>query len=98
MSDDIDIDGYRADRGEVWTKIFDTLREYRMSNMVYADGDSNYMLVDLMSGEGRSIGDGEWEMIGLADEIHIALFPRDFATTQPPAEFAGVCEDVGGGP
>lgn len=66
---------YRASRGPEWCKIFDTLRDYRMSNMAWEDGEPGYPLVDLMSrvGDTVTIADGEWEMVLLADEIGIVL-------------------------
>lgn len=66
---------YRASRGPEWCKIFDTLRDYRMSNMAWEDGEPGYPLVDLMSrvGDTVTIADGEWEMVALADEIGLAL-------------------------
>ncbi len=77
------LDAYRKDRGPAWTVIFDTLREYDLTNMVCDDGsDAPYPLVDLMSNEGESITTGENEMINLADEIHMAL--EDAAPPQEP--------------
>ncbi|HUN82417.1 MAG TPA: hypothetical protein VMV81_13015 [Phycisphaerae bacterium] len=70
------IEQVKASRGPEWAKIFETLREYRMSNMVCAeDGETGYPLVDLMSDPtpGATIASGEDEMVALADEIADAL-------------------------
>lgn len=55
-----------------FTKIYDTLREFRLSNMTFEEGDF-YCLVDAMTAEGRSIDDGEEQMKELAAEIVSAL-------------------------
>lgn len=67
---------YLAARSPRWRRIFIALREYSMSNMVFSDDPSSpYPLVDLMSrnGKGVDIGDGEMEMVFLADEIEAAI-------------------------
>jgi len=66
----------KTSRGPQWAKIFETLREYRMSNTICdEDGDTGYPLVDLMSdpAPGATIASGEDEMVALADEIAEAL-------------------------
>lgn len=86
---------YREARGVAWRSVFDTLRDYRMGNMIYEEGDG-YCLVDRLSrdGDGVSIADGEMEMVSIADEIMIALekvaeepvgyLKPDGQWTQPP--------------
>ena len=64
---------YKAARGAAWNVVFRTLRKHRMSNMVDADDAVNYPLVDLLTADGRSIADGEMQMVELADEITLAL-------------------------
>jgi len=44
-----------------------------MGNMVEADGEGAFPLVDLMSRDGDTIASGELEMVALADEIATAL-------------------------
>lgn len=65
---------YRDARGPEWRAIFDTLRDYRLSNMTYeGTSDEFYPLVDLMSNEGQGIDTGEMQMVELADEISLAV-------------------------
>lgn len=67
-------DDYRDARGPEWRAIFDTLRDYRLSNMTYeGTSDEFYPLVDLMSNEGQGIDTGEMQMVELADEISLAV-------------------------
>lgn len=65
---------YRKARGPEWNKVFDTLHEYRLANIVDEDG-YGYPLVDLMTRDGVSISDGEMELVAITDEIMIALAP-----------------------
>jgi hypothetical protein len=55
-------------RGVLWLAIYDALRAYRLSNMGDEDGGA-YPLVDLMTPDGRSISEGEQEMVNLADDV-----------------------------
>lgn len=83
---------YREERGEQWSKVFDALRNYRMSNMAFEDDPHvAYPLVDLLSrsGDQVTIADGEWEMVAIADDIITAL-----EATPAPAE-AGPAPDDG---
>ena len=66
------IEKYKASRSKRWAAIADVLRQHRMTNMEDDDGEA-YPLVDLMTNSGRTIADGEWQMIVLADEIDMAL-------------------------
>lgn len=67
-------DDYRDARGPEWRAIFDTLRDYRLSNMTYeGTSDEFYPLVDLMSNEGQGVDTGEMQMVELADEISLAV-------------------------
>lgn len=66
------IEKYKASRPKRWATIADVLRKHRMSNMEDEDGGA-FPLVDLMTRDGHTIGDGEWQMIVLADEIDMAL-------------------------
>lgn len=81
-------DDYRDARGPEWRAIFDTLRDYRLSNMTYeGTSDEFYPLVDLMSNDGQGIDTGERQMIELADEISLALATRRSSDEQ--AEVVG---------
>lgn len=40
---------YEGERSTTWFVIFDALRDYRMSNMVFEGTDEPFCLVDLMS-------------------------------------------------
>lgn len=71
-------EAYRQSRSPLWRMVFDTVRDYRLSNMTDAD-DPNmaYPLVDLMSNPGpATIATGEHEMALLTDEIVTALLAQ----------------------
>ena len=76
VSDELDVEGYRKERGPEWCAIFDTMRDYRLSNMTFEGTDEPFCLVDLVSTIGGDITTGEWELLMLADEISIALSRR----------------------
>lgn len=82
-----DIEDYKAERTDIWAKIIDVIRDYRLMNMVDVDGE-NYPLVDLMTAEGCDIGDGENEMVALADEIHAVVESRITALEALAVELA----------
>ena len=60
---------YAAVHGRIWNDVFDALRRYHMSNMTCDDDGGPYPLIDLMTCEGKTIADGERQMVLLADEI-----------------------------
>jgi len=66
----------REDRGPTWCAIFDTLRHYRLPNMVFEGTDEAFCLIDLVSTIGGDISTGEDQLLQLADEISIALDPH----------------------
>lgn len=66
-------DELRTERGPEWCAIFDTLRDYRLSNMTFEGTDEPFCLVDLVSTIGGDISTGEDELIALADDVSLAL-------------------------
>ncbi len=92
MTPPINIEGYRRERGPEWCAIFDTMRDYRLSNMVFDGTEEPYCLVDAVSNEGGSVESGEEQLLMLADEISLALAARRAANT-PVARI--VTEDDG---
>lgn len=66
--------------------IYRTMREFRLSNMLYEEGDA-YCLVDAMTADGRDISDGEEQMRELAGEIALALRspPEPVSVVEPVA-------------
>lgn len=64
-----------AEAASVREAIFKALRSYHMTNMNFSDeeGGGSYALVDLMTPDCKSIGEGEAEMQILADEIDAAI-------------------------
>lgn len=68
-------EGYRKARGEEWSKVYNALREYRLSNIRDHDG-FEYPLVDLMTRDGVSISDGEMELVYMTDVLFEALGDR----------------------
>lgn len=68
-----EIDALRQERGPTWCAIFDAMRDYRLSNMVFEGTDESFCLVDLVSTIGGDISTGENELLALADEISLAI-------------------------
>jgi len=66
----------RKDRGPEWCAIFDTLREFTLSNMVFDGTEDAFCLVDAVSNAGGDISTGEDQILILADEISLALSRR----------------------
>lgn len=71
-------------RAPVTDTIYETIREFRLTNMRDEDG-CDYPLVDAMTRNGRSIADGEEQMRDLAYAISQALA----AAPPPPAIIGG---------
>lgn len=69
-----EIEKHRAARSSEWRAVFDALRNYRMTNMLFEEGDG-YCLVDRLSrdDDGVSIADGEMEITYIVDEIMFAI-------------------------
>ena len=67
--------------------LYGVLRKYRLSNMGDEDGD-NYPLVDVVTPEGRNIGEGEEELGELAFELACAVLAllADPAQSTRPGE------------
>lgn len=73
---DLHMQKVRASREPLWATIYDTIREHKMSNMVYEEGDE-YGLVDLMSSEdAEDISDGELQMVALSDSVFNAIMQK----------------------
>lgn len=86
-------DKYMGNRDSDWLNIYDTLRSFRMGNMACDDDPSSaYPLVDLMSCDGCDVGDGEEQMVQLADEISIAMLTA--ASKHTGADELAECLDI----
>lgn len=65
-------DAYKAVRGPEWTKLYDALRGHKLQYTADEDGNA-YPLVDALTPPGRTINEGEMEIVALADEIMFVL-------------------------
>jgi len=70
-----------------WQLIHDTIRNYRLTTIVDADGDG-YELIDAMTAEGQPVSEGIEECTYLTDAIWNALLAAPVAQTAPQGKFA----------
>ena len=70
-----EVEKYREARGPEWSRAYDALREFHLSNIRDEDGYS-YPLVDLMTRDGVQITDGEMELVDMLDTIFEAIRAR----------------------
>jgi hypothetical protein len=69
-------DELRKERGPEWCAIYDTMRQHKLTNMIFVGSDDPFCLVDLVSTIGTDISTGEEQLLILADEISLALDAR----------------------